>query len=341
MPDWQYYGRILVGDYSAELKEKVAGYIMSFKAFEDSGAPVIPYIAAWNENDKIIWYEFAGSEFIKLLKCDLNEIAEVFRNRIIDRRVYKYLDYNREIKEEIISGDELLVCQIGLREESKRSGIVEAVYKVALNDNNIIWLKDRANIETYSKDNTCISIGCLTDVTKEMEQKDLLEKIGYIDELTKLPNRKILQRIFEINIGQVNRNHLNDFIFLMIDIDRFKSVNDTYGHQAGDYVLSNISEVITSVKRIEDEIGRYGGEEFYAISHGSIHNGREFAERLRKKVEKTDFVYNGRRINITISIGVASAGELEKVDARNLIELADKRLYMAKQSGRNRIVWQG
>lgn len=342
IPDWQYYGRILDGNYSPKIKKKVAGYIMSFKAFEDSGAPVIPYIAAWKEDEKIIWYEFAGAQFVKLLECDFTEIAEIFRKHIIDRRVYKYLDLNRDIREEIIPGGELLGYQDGLREESKRMGAVEAVYKIALKDNNIMWFKDRANIETFSKDNICISLGCLTDVTKEMEQKDLLEKIGYFDELTKLPKRKILQRIFEINIGQIKRHHLNDFIFLMIDIDHFKSVNDTYGHQAGDYVLTNIAEVMTSMKRIEDEIGRYGGEEFYALSHGDIHSGREFAERLRKKVEKTDFIHNGQHINVTISIGLASAGELEILDAhKQLIELADKRLYMAKQSGRNLVVWQG
>ncbi|MBA3036386.1 MAG: GGDEF domain-containing protein [Desulfobacterium sp.] len=339
--DGRYYGRILAGDYSPKLKEKIAGYIMSFKTFEDSGAPVIPYIAAWNENEKIIWYEFAGAEFIKLLECNFTEIAEVFRKRIIDRRVYKYLDLDMEIQEEIIPGKELFGWQEGLREESKQTGFVEAVYKVAIKDNNILWLKDRANIETFSKDNICISLGCLTDVTKEMEQKDLLEKIGYIDELTKLPNRKILQRITEINIGQVNRKHLNDFIFSMIDIDHFKLVNDTYGHQAGDYVLANIAEVMTSMKRVEDEIGRYGGEEFYTISHGNIHSGRVLAERLRKKVENTDFIYNGQHIKVTISIGLASAVELEILEAHNLIELADKRLYMAKQSGRNCLVWQG
>lgn len=341
IPDWKYYGRILEGNYSPKIKEKVAGYIMSFKAFEDSGAPVIPYIAAWNEKEKIIWYEFAGAQFVKMLECDYTEIADVFRKRIVDRRVYKYKDLNMEVKEEIIPGKELLGWQEGLREESKKTGFVEAVYKLALKNNNIKWLKDQANIETFSKDNTCISLGCLTDVTKEMEQKDLLEKIGYFDELTKLPNRKILQRIFEINIGQINRNHLNDFIFSMIDIDRFKSVNDTYGHQAGDYVLANIAEVMTSMKRVEDEIGRYGGEEFYTISHGNINSGRVFAERLRKKVENTDFIYNGRLIKVTISIGLASAEELEILETHKLIELADKRLYMAKQSGRNRVVFQG
>ncbi|MBU1054117.1 MAG: GGDEF domain-containing protein [Proteobacteria bacterium] len=340
-PDRHYYGRILEGNYSPEIKEKVAGYIMAFKAFEDSGAPVIPYIAAWNENEKIIWYEFAGAEFVKLLECKYTEIAEVFRKRIIDRRVYKYKDLNNEIKEEIIPGKELQGWQDGLREESKKKGFVEAVYKIALKNNNIKWLKDQANIETFSKDNICISLGSLTDVTKEMEQKDLLEKIGYFDELTKLPNRKILQRIFEINIGQIHRNHLNDFIFSMIDIDRFKLVNDTYGHQAGDYVLANIAEVMTSMKRVEDEIGRYGGEEFYTISHGNIHSGRVFAERLRQKVENTDFIYNGQLIKVTISIGLASADELEILETHKLIELADKRLYMAKQSGRNSVVHQG
>jgi diguanylate cyclase (GGDEF)-like protein len=307
---------------------------------ESLGVPLIPYISAWKEDDQIIWYEYIGQRLIKLLRCHPADAAQAFRESVIDRRVYKYPDLDKDIEEEIIPGQDLSGYQDDLREEGKKTGVVEAVYKLRLEDKSVIWLKDRANVETFKQDNACLSLGCLIDVTKEMEQKDLLERIGYFDELTKLPNRKILNRIFEINIGRVERGHLDDFVFLMIDIDHFKSINDNFGHQAGDYVLSGIAEVMNSIKRKEDEIGRYGGEEFYALSPGNIQSGQQFAERLRTIVEKTPFVFEGKTIFITISIGVASALELEELVDDQLIKIADKRLYIAKQEGRNKVVWK-
>ncbi len=96
-----------------------------------------------------------------------------------------------------------------------------------------------------------------------------------------------------------------------------------------------------STKRQEDEIGRYGGEEFYAFSIGGLKNGLQFAERLRLAVEATDFVYNQQRIPVTISIGLVAASQLAKVGEitmEDLIRVADRRLYVAKQGGRNRVV---
>jgi diguanylate cyclase (GGDEF)-like protein len=196
-------------------------------------------------------------------------------------------------------------------------------------------------IEVFAGDEICLSIGCLTDVTKEMEQKDLLEKFGYFDELTKLPKRSIMQRIIEINIGNLHRGYIKDFVFFLLDIDHFKAVNDTHGHQAGDKVLESLAEVMCSTKRQEDQIGRYGGEEFYAFSIGGLKNGLQFAQRLRVAVEANDFIYNQQRIPVTVSIGLVSAGQLAEVSEitmEELIRVADRRLYVAKQSGRNRVI---
>jgi len=333
-----YQGKFLRGHYSSELKNRVSECIAAFEALENLGTPVMPYISAWKEKEKILWYEYAGRQFMQLLDCPHTDIARTFRESIIDRRVYKYPDPEKEIQEEIISRHELSGFQTDLREEGKKTGFVEAIYKIGLKNRPVIWLKDRANVETFKKDRACLSPGCLIDVTKEMEQKELLEQIGYSDDLTKLPNRNILDRVFELNISRVDRKHLVDFAFLMIDIDHFKSVNDTYGHLGGDHVLSAVAEVMKTIKRKEDEIGRYGGEEFYALCPGNIRSGYQFADRLRKKIEKTPFIYNGQPIHITVSIGVASALETDRLSAEQLIALADKRLYIAKREGRNRVI---
>lgn len=337
----EYRGRILTGDYSERLRGRVNECIGLLANFEKSGAKIIPYISAWHEEERIIWYEFAGKGFCDLLQCNSSNLPEAIRSAIIDRRAYYYTDREKKVEENIITRDELQGSWKGLREEVTKSGEVDAVYKVAVPDALPVWLKDQASIESFKDDSICISIGFLTNVTKEMELKDLFEKIGYIDELTRLPRRSILERILEINIGNFQRGLIDDFIVIMVDVDHFKKVNDTYGHPAGDYVLATLAEVMTSTKRKEDEIGRYGGEEFYGFTIGDISLGVLFAERLRHLVENTAFVYEGQEIPITVSIGLASAAQLARekdLTSAGLISIADKKLYEAKEGGRNKVV---
>ena len=166
----------------------------------------------------------------------------------------------------------------------------------------------------------------------------VFEEIGYFDELTKLPKRKIMRRIMEICLGQFQRQHIADFSFLMIDIDHFKKINDTWGHQAGDQVLAELAELMSASKRREDEIGRYGGEEFYAVCIGSRASGIDFARRLRRVIEEHDFRYKGEKIGLTVSVGIAAASELKEQKISELVSLADQRLYQAKKRGRNQVV---
>lgn len=338
-----YKGIILNNSsYSDALKSRVEELVLALQKLETINVPVIPYLAAWEEDRKIIWYEFIGQRLCHLLDCSQADAADRLRASVIDRRVYKKSG-NNEVEEEIIAGDELGGQRLGLREEVEKTGVGEAVYKIAA-DKVVVWLKDQARIENFSHDNVCLSMGFLTDVTKEMEQKDLIEKIGYFDELTRLPKRLIMNRIFEINVGHFRRAIIDDFVFMMIDADHFKSVNDTYGHQAGDYVLAELADLMTASKRKEDEIGRYGGEEFYGFSLGGMKHGLQFAERLRENIAGHIFVYESQRIPITVSIGLAAASDFKdasQVRADSLIKLADKRLYKAKQEGRNRVIYSG
>lgn len=338
-PPKDYCGRILTGEYSDNLKQKVTALISSTAAIEQSGSPVSHYLAAWNENENIIWYEYVPRKVATLLECDEKDVATVFRNAVMDRRVYKYVDFHESrIAEEVLSRQELSGQRHDLREKGKEQGLVEAVYKIILPKNRSAWLKDQAQIESFAQDKVCISFGCLTDVTKEMEQKDLLERIGYFDQLTRLPNRSLLERLLEVKIGEFDRGHIKDFSLLMIDADFFKSVNDTYGHLAGDFVLQNMAEIMSATKRKEDEIGRYGGEEFYGICQGAGKSVALFADRLRKAIASHKFEYQDQIIELTVSIGVASAGELQKLDRDALIQLADDRLYRAKEHGRNQVI---
>jgi HD-GYP domain-containing protein (c-di-GMP phosphodiesterase class II) len=171
-----YSGCILSGDYSFELKKCVAEYIDHYRVFEDTGSAAILYIAAWQGEKEKIWYEYTGEKFMKLLGCENSEVAEVFRDSILYRRIYKDLDVDVGIRKEVKNREELNYAREELREEGKKAGTIEAVYKLSINNNDAIWLKDQATVEIYEQDGICLSLGFLTIVSKEMEAEDELKK---------------------------------------------------------------------------------------------------------------------------------------------------------------------
>jgi diguanylate cyclase (GGDEF)-like protein len=124
----------------------------------------------------------------------------------------------------------------------------------------------------------------------------------------------------------------------MLDLDGFKQINDTYGHQAGDLVLSEMSTLLTGALRAEDVFARYGGEEFAIICRGTdLAQAAVVGERIRKAVEKHRFVHEGTHIPVTISIGIAGLPDPSVKDASDLVARADKALYQSKHGGRNRV----
>jgi two-component system, sensor histidine kinase and response regulator len=175
--DLPYYGQILNGNYTQALKERVADCISRLYTFEESGNPAIPYVSAWQEEEKTMWYEYAGKRFIDLMACEPEAVPAILRKSIIERRVYKYMDIDdSRIKKETLQQQELVGSRAGLRQEGEQKGIVEAVYKIALEGGRVFWLKDQAYVENFDKDKIHISLGCLTIVTKEMEAEEELAR---------------------------------------------------------------------------------------------------------------------------------------------------------------------
>lgn len=129
------------------------------------------------------------------------------------------------------------------------------------------------------------------------------------------------------------------FSLIMFDIDHFKQINDTYGHQAGDAVLQQLAKLVNENLREEDLLGRYGGEEFAIILRGhNMVEAHESAERIRRLVETADFVWEEQRIPVTVSLGIATRKSNELTDAMKLLKAADENLYAAKCRGRNQSV---
>lgn len=155
------------------------------------------------------------------------------------------------------------------------------------------------------------------------------------DFLTKLANKRAIEEQMIIKDAEFNR-YERGFCVAMFDLDYFKSVNDTYGHEAGDSVLIAFAKILKQEARTSDVVGRYGGEEFLAIlGDTDLEGGKIFCEKVRSHVESAHFMYQGKRIEVTVSGGVAQRGDYPSLKA--LVNGADERLYLAKKKGRNRI----
>lgn len=164
------------------------------------------------------------------------------------------------------------------------------------------------------------------------------EMLANTDGLTKLYTRRYMEGFFEAELEK-SRRYNHPLSFIISDIDHFKSFNDTYGHQIGDFVLEETAKVLKNAVRNVDLAARYGGEEFVAVLPETDYKGAfTFAERLRKLVESK--VYEdqktGQKLRVTVSIGVASYPLHSKV-LTEIIKKADAALYIAKESGRNRV----
>ena len=165
---------------------------------------------------------------------------------------------------------------------------------------------------------------------------ETLNELASTDTLTGLPNRRSFMHGINTLYTAVLQGQGKAGVVMMLDIDRFKRVNDTYGHATGDEVLKHIARLIQSSVRSADMPGRYGGEEFVVLQpHTTLAEGMATAERIRRQVEETPIDVDGQVIRVTISIGVARVSAHHPPKAA--LQLADQALYEAKNSGRNKV----
>ncbi len=169
---------------------------------------------------------------------------------------------------------------------------------------------------------------------------DNMNSILLKDSLTNIYNRRYINEILPVNIAMAHALNRN-FSIIIADIDFFKMVNDTYGHLAGDTVLTEFSRIIESC--LEDENGwvaRYGGEEIMiGIPNSTEEDIVEIGELMRKSIEDNVFRHNDIDIKITASFGICNIKEIEHQNVASLIDCADKKLYLAKGNGRNKVIF--
>lgn len=180
-----------------------------------------------------------------------------------------------------------------------------------------------------------LKVKTLQDHLKESNQ--LLQKLAQTDPLTKLYNRRHMMTTLASEFDRSKRVG-SPFALLMIDLDHFKLVNDTYGHQQGDKVLQSTSWEIQGVLRQYDSAARFGGEEFaLLLPETTLGEAALVAERLRQRIASIQFTGSFAKLKITASLGIAAIPHARIASIEDLIRLADDALYSAKRNGRNRV----
>ena len=170
-----------------------------------------------------------------------------------------------------------------------------------------------------------------------VDARNALEHQATHDGLTGLWNRKAIEELLEIELSRARRAN-RAAMAIMIDVDNFKQINDTYGHPVGDAVLREVARRLEEVARRGDMVGRYGGEEFLVVLALDNVQGAEIAaERYRHRIDSIPVDAGDHQLAVTVSLGVGIGRNAAELDSERLLKLADGALYKAKKAGRNRI----
>ncbi len=172
--------------------------------------------------------------------------------------------------------------------------------------------------------------------TQELEQSnEELKKLSWTDPLTQLLNRRSCEERFKNEIARFERTK-EPFCIILGDLDHFKSINDTYGHNTGDYVLVEVANILKKNSRKTDMVFRWGGEEFLFLLTGTeIEGGIITGEKIRTKIEEKVFMHEQQTLPVTMSLGISVYKKGQVME--DCVKEADKNLYSAKQAGRNRL----
>ncbi len=206
---------------------------------------------------------------------------------------------------------------------------------------NLLFYMDNMNIlivflaiviMTYSYSKTAN-----TSAQKLRKTNSALSKLASTDPLTGLPNRRAMAQLLNTEISRFNRSN-NTFVLILCDIDNFKIINDTYGHDCGDAILTQLSHLMLEHLRRQDIVSRWGGEEFLILlPESDLDAGKHVAEKLRNEISIKVFTYEHTSIQITMTFGISLYDHTE--ETKEVIKRADRALYEGKLRGKNRIAF--
>jgi diguanylate cyclase (GGDEF)-like protein len=219
----------------------------------------------------------------------------------------------------------------------------DGYYAVDLQSTNGTFVNDAPGARCKLKDGDYLRVGnCiyrfLAGGNIEAEYHEEIYRLTIIDALTEIHNKRYLMEYLDRELARSARYH-RPLTLVVIDIDRFKAINDEYGHLGGDFALREMASCIKSVIRKEELFARYGGEEFVIVLPETTREGAlKLCERVRTLVESHDFQFENKSFKVTISLGAATTKGDESLTPLELIRQADEKLYQAKRAGRNRVV---
>ena len=314
LSDFMNYERILV--------EKTFSILSSFIEYTVAG---IFFASPDDFSEKILYIDTLGRNLSKNILSDIQ---------------YDFFKKLEEFKECKDAKFEVVRMLLGREMDYRFSDFKSKIIIPLVFDKKLIGgicFYSRQEIDYASFDYFDIMISELLTIFKMKYQYTEKEFMSVLDGLTGLYNR----RQFEISLEQEynrTKRHPSDFSLAILDIDFFKKVNDTYGHQYGDYVLKTVSNIMKSSFRKTDLLYRYGGEELIMIMPETNIEGAVLpVQRLRRSVEEYDFDYNGVKAKVTVSIGLTMNYQ-EFESPAEMLKSADEALYKAKESGRNRVI---
>ncbi|GAA4500792.1 sensor domain-containing diguanylate cyclase [Gluconacetobacter tumulicola] len=214
----------------------------------------------------------------------------------------------------------------------------QCIFRVDLPVRGLCWRQIDAR-PARLPDGDTLWHGLVTDVTERMEMEQQLHDLARLDHLSGLANRRaFLERMEKTWSALVQERHERVAV-MMIDVDHFKSINDRYGHAAGDEVIRHVAAIMCSVLRSNDMTGRMGGEEFaVCLPNLGMEEAGRIGDRLRAEIAETQAWFEDIAISLTVSIGIAPMLPTDR-NGEQVLARADKALYAAKQAGRNRLAF--
>ena len=259
----------------------------------------------------------------------------------VSKSILKLLGYSKEEFENndinyasCICKDDLqrVINEVQTMSSSQDKFFSHQPYRVKTKDGNIKWILDNTVIVRDENNNITHYLGYLSDITELKNYQHKLELLSQTDQLTKLKNRLYIDEMLQKQYYRFLRNGENCSVIL-IDIDYFKSINDTYGHIVGDLVLIEFANILNTNIIQSDIAGRWGGEEFLIIlPHTEMEKAKESANKLRVLISNFNFPKVGTK---TASFGVSEFKQGMSIEG--LLESADKALYISKNNGRNQV----